>query len=136
MTRFGYLRDHLGVLSLMVYAVNRLIVLPHLGGYCRIDLPWAWPFLHSHLDDLLMMPAALPVALWIQRTIGLRRHDQPPGWGEMFLHLAVWSVMCKVVGPFCLNIGVWDPWDLVCFAVGGVGACLWWNRPIIAVKKI
>jgi hypothetical protein len=76
-----------------------------------------------------MMPAALPVMLWIQRLFQVRGHDRPPGWWEMFAHLAVWSFMCKVVGPFYLHIGVADPWDVLCFAAGGVGACFWWNRP-------
>jgi hypothetical protein len=130
MSRFGYLRDRLCVFSLITYAINRLIIRPHLGGFFHATLPWAWGFLHSHLDDLLLLPAALPVVLWIQRLTGLRRHDNPPGWGEMFLHLAIWSVMSKVVGPFVLGIGVWDPWDLLCFAAGGVAACLWWNHRV------
>jgi hypothetical protein len=49
----------------------------------------------------------------------------------MFLHLAVWSVMCKAVGPLFLNVGVADPWDVLCFAAGGIVACLWWNRRML-----
>ena len=108
---------------------NRLVVLPHLAGFFHSHLPWAWPFLHSHFDDLLLMPAALPVVLWIQRLTGLRTHDRPPGWMEMFSHLAIWSVMCKIVGPFYYHLGVADPWDVLFFAAGGCAACLWWNRP-------
>jgi hypothetical protein len=87
------------------------------------------PFLHSHFDDLLLMPTALPVVLWIQRLTGLRKHDLPPTWPEMFSHLAIWSVMRKVVGPFYYHIGVADPLDILFFAAGGCTACLWWNRP-------
>jgi hypothetical protein len=47
----------------------------------------------------------------------------------MFSHLAIWSVMCKVVGPFYYHIGVADPLDILFFAAGGCTACLWWNRP-------
>ena len=47
----------------------------------------------------------------------------------MFGHLAVWSVMCKLVGPFLLHVGAADPWDLLCFLGGGVAAVLWWRRP-------
>jgi hypothetical protein len=130
MKRFGYLHDRLFGCSLAVYAINRLAIRPHLAGYFQAHLPWVWPFLHSHLDDLLLMPAALPVVLWLQRLTGLRKHDQPPGWGEMFGHLAIWSVMCKIVGPFHYHIGVADPWDVLFFAGGGVAACLWWHRPV------
>jgi hypothetical protein len=129
MKRFGYLHDRLFIVSLAAYAVNRLVVLPHLAGSVRAHLPWGWPFLHSHFDDLLLLPAALPVVLWIHRRTGLRPHDAPPGWREMFLHLAVWSVMCKIVGPYYCHIGVADPWDVLFFALGGVAACAWWRRP-------
>lgn len=127
MRRFDYLQDGLFILALSTYAVNRLLILPHLGGFFRSHLSWSWSFVHSHLDDLLMMPAALPVVLWIQRQLRWRAHDGPPGWDEMAGHLILWSVICKFVGPRYLHIGVADPWDVLCFAVGGVGACAWWN---------
>jgi hypothetical protein len=129
MSRFGYLHDRLFGVSIAAYAFNRLVVRPHLAGFFHAHLPWAWPFLHSHFDDLLLMPAALPVVLWLQRLTGLRLHDGPPGWREMFAHLAIWSVMCKIIGPIYLHIGVADLWDILFFAAGGGAACLWWNRP-------
>jgi len=129
MNRFGYLEDRLCQLALAAYALNRLVLLPHLAGFLQSHTPWAWPFLHSHFDDLLMMPAALPVILWIQRRTGLRRHDRPPSWLAMSAHLAVWTVMSKLVGPFWLHHGVADIWDVPFFIAGGIGACLWWRRP-------
>lgn len=128
MNRFGYLHDRLFGFSLAAYALNRLVILPHFGIYVRSHFPWAWAFLHGHFDDLLLIPAALPVVLWLQNNTGLRPHDRPPSWSEMLGHLAVWSVMAKVVGPFWLHIGVADPWDLLCFTGGGVAAMLWWHR--------
>ncbi len=128
MNRFRYLQDRLFWVSIAAYAANRLIVRPHLSGFFHSHLHWASQFLQSHFDDLLLMPAALPVVLWVQQITGLRRHSQPPGWREMFAHLAIWSVMCKVVGPVWLHIGVADPWDVLFFAAGGIIACLWWNR--------
>jgi hypothetical protein len=136
MTRFGYLRDGLFGFSFGFYAVNKLIVLPHFGELFHSHLHWAWPFLHSHFDDLLLMPAALPVILWIQRLGGLRQHDGPPGWGEMMLHLAIWSVMCKIVGPVYCHIGVADPWDVLFFAMGGCAACGWWNRSTAESRRV
>jgi len=47
-------------------------------------------------DDLLLMPAALPVVLWIQRLTGLRNMTSRH-LAEMFSHVAIWSVMCKIV---------------------------------------
>jgi hypothetical protein len=135
MNRFGYLHDRLCVSSLAAYALNRLFVLPHLTGAVHTHLPWAWPFLHSHLDDLLLMPAALPVVLWLQHLTGLRNHDRPPGWREMLAHLFIWSVMCKIIGPDYFHIGVADPWDVLFFAGGGIAACFWWNRPARHMDK-
>ena len=129
MRRFGYLHDGLFRGSLATYAVNRLVVLPHLAGFIHAHLHWAWPFLHSHLDDLLLMPAALPVMLWLQRITGLRCHDHPPSLAEMLSHLAIWSVMCKIIGPLYFNIGTADAWDIWFFAAGGLVAWRWWNRP-------
>ncbi len=128
--KFRYLHDHLFIFALAAYALNRLLIRPHLGWFFHSHAAWLWPFLHSHFDDLLLMPAALPVILWLQRLLNLRRHDHPPGWLEMFAHLALWSIMCKIVGPLYLHIGVADPWDLLFFAGGGIAACLWWNRPV------
>jgi hypothetical protein len=129
MNIFGYLRDRLFQLSLAAYALNKLLILPHLAGCSQSHFYWAWPFLHSHFDDLLLMPVALPVVLWLQRLLGLRRNDCAPDWLEAFSHLVIWSVMCKLVGPFYFHIGVADAWDLLFFAGGGVAACLWWHSP-------
>jgi hypothetical protein len=130
MNRFGFLQDRLFLISLAAYASNRLVIRPHLAGFFQSHLPRLWPFLHSHFDDLLLIPVALPVVLWLQRLTGLRQHDQPPGWREMAAHLAVWSVMCKIIGPFWLHLGAADPWDVLFFAIGGLAACLWWHHPL------
>ena len=128
MNSFGYLRDRLFLVSLAAYALNRCLILPHLSGWVRAQLPWAWPFLHGHFDDLLLIPAALPVVLWLHKLTGLRQHDRPPTWPEMLFHLAIWSIIAKIIGPFYLHMGVADPWDLLCFTTGGIGAMLWWQR--------
>jgi len=128
MKPFGYLHDRLFLCSLPAYAVNRLIILPRFSGLLHTRLPSVWSFLHSHLDDLLLMPVALPVILWVQRLTGLRTRDGTPTWSEMFTHLAIWAFMAKIVGPYYCHVGVADPWDLLYFTAGGIGACAWWNR--------
>ena len=57
------MHDGLFLSALSVYAVNRLVVRPHFAGFLSTHLPWSWSFLHGHLDDLLLIPAALPVVL-------------------------------------------------------------------------
>ena len=119
-TRFGYLRDPLFLVAVAGYGVNRWLLKPVL----------ALPFLHNQFNDVLLIPAALPVMLWIQRLTGLRKDDLAPSWREMILHLIVWSLICEFVGPYWLHRGTADAWDVVVYAAGGVLACLWWNRPV------
>lgn len=117
MSRFGYLRDRLFLAAVAGYALNRWLLKPHFAS----------TFLHGHFNDLLLIPAALPVVLWIQRQVCWRTYDRPPTWTEMFSHLAIWSVICEFVGPFWLHHGTADWWDMAAYAVGGVAACAWWN---------
>ncbi len=120
MSRFGYLRDRLFLMAAVGYTLNRWLLKPLMPS----------PFLHDHFNDLLLIPAALPALLWAQRLVGLRGHDLAPSWGEMGMHLAVWSVICEFIGPFWLRHGTADVWDVAAYAVGGVVACLWWHRPV------
>jgi hypothetical protein len=118
MSRFGYLRDPLFLAAATSYVLNR----------CWLKTVVRSPFLQGHLNDLLLIPAALPVILWVQRVVGLREHDLVPSWAEMVLHLAVWSVICEFIGPHWLHHGTADAWDVVAYAAGGSVACFWWNR--------
>lgn len=118
MTRFTYLRDPLFLAACAMYAINR--------GWLKHACP-GW-FVHSYLNDLLLIPAALPLVVWIQRRLGLRTHDRPPTWPEMLGHVALWSFICEVVGPFWLARGTADPADAGVYLLGGAIACLWWGR--------
>ena len=118
MKRFGYMRDPVFLVAGAGYALNRWLLKPLVPS----------PFLHGHFNDLLLIPAALPVVLYLQRCIGLREHDRAPSWMEMALHLAVWSLICEFIGPQWLHHGTADVLDVASYAVGGSLACLWWNR--------
>jgi hypothetical protein len=116
--RFGYWRDPLFLASLATYAVNRLLIKPHLHHYS--------PLFHGHLDDTLTVPVALPVYLFVYRLIGFRPDDQPPRWWEVALHVAVWNVFFEWFGPRYLHRGVGDPIDMWCIAGGGIAAWAFW----------
>ena len=118
MSRFGYWRDLLFLLASGAYALNRWVLKPLIPS----------PFLHNHFNDLLLIPAALPVMLWIQRILGLRKHDQVPTWPEVLMHWAIWSIVCEWIGPFYCHMGVADIWDVASYGVGGIVAGLWWNH--------
>ena len=118
MNDFAYLRDRLFLLAAVSYTLNRWLLKPLIPS----------PFLHGYFNDLLLIPAALPVVLWLQRSLGLRTHDHSPSWSEATLHLVVWSLICEWVGPLWFHHGTADAWDVVAYATGSVVACLWWNR--------
>ncbi len=102
-----------------LYAVNRWVIKPLApGGF------FGWWF-----NDLLLMPCALPILLWLQRRSGLRRTDAPPSAREIVFVLVLWSVLFEVVAPrfFSRSTGDWR--DVAAYAAGALIAGLWWNRP-------
>ena len=121
-SKFGYLKDHLFLITVSIYFLNRYIVKPLTVG--RIS------FFHSYLNDLICIPFWLPIVLFLTRLVRLRDHDEPPDFYELSFYLLIWSVMFEVVGPLYgkyYNYPVADPWDVVCYALGCVIAGIYWN---------
>lgn len=118
MRRFGYLSDGLFLCSVALYAINRWEIKPHTHS----------PFFHGQFSDVLMIPAALPVLLFCQRKLGLRRHDRVPEIAEVFLYLTLWSAMFEFVGPYWLHWTTGDPLDVIAYLAGAIGSAVWWHR--------
>lgn len=125
MRPFRYLLDPLCLVACALYAVNRWIVKPHVAS----------PFLRGHFNDLLLIPCALPLLLWMQRRLGLRRHDRFPSLGEIALHLGVWAVIAEWIGPRWLHHGVGDLWDVVAYTAGAIAAAFLWRMPSRGVQR-
>lgn len=115
---FRYGADGLCLAACAAYVVDRWVL---AGGLSAALAP-------GHLRDVLLLPAALPWLLALYRRAGWRRHDRPPGRGEIALHWAVWSCAAEVAGPVLFPWTVGDPWDVAAYAAGGVVAGLWWRR--------
>jgi hypothetical protein len=113
---FRYWRDPLCLVCCALYALNRWGLKPHVHS----------PFLRGQFDDLLLIPCALPLVLWLQRKLGLRKHDVPPTVSEIAFHLAVWSVLFEVIGPRIMRV-TGDPLDVLAYVAGGLVAALWWQ---------
>ena len=105
-------------MSCLLYALNRWVIKPHTHN----------AFMRFHFNDMLLMPCALPPLLWMQRRLRLRATDDPPTWGELALYTVFWSILFEVIGPHLLRRATGDPWDVVVYVIGGIGAGLWWNR--------
>lgn len=101
-----------------LYAVNRWGVKPHFPG----------SFFHCWMDDLLLIPCALPLMLQMHRSLGLRAHGGPPSGVEILAHLAGWSVLFEFAGPRYLGLGTADPLDVVVYAAGAVLAAVYWRH--------
>jgi len=118
MKKFGYIWDPLCLAALVAYAVNRWLLIPIVPS----------AFLHGTFNDLLLIPAALPPVLWIQRQLGWRTHNRPPTPAEIFGHWAIWSLVCEGLAPRILTRAVADFHDVVAYGIGALFAGLWWNR--------
>ena len=118
MSRFRYWRDGLCLVACALYAFNRWGLRPHVHS----------AFLRGQFNDLLLIPAALPLVLGIQRFTGLRSHDQPPTAREIGGHLVVWSVLFEVIGPHLVRRATGDPLDVLAYAAGAALAWWWWHR--------
>lgn len=118
MNRFRYLRDPLFLTGCAAYALNRLLLKPHLH----------WSFLHNHFNDLWLIPCALPPILWLHRKLNLRPHDFPPQLSEITLHLVFWSLLFEWLGPKFMPHTTGDPYDVLAYCAGALLAACYWHR--------
>ncbi len=119
MKRFAYALDPLCLAACALYALNRF----HLRAHADSG------FLHNYFNDVLLIPAALPLALWVQRQLHLRSHDAPPQWREIALHLLAWSFAAELLAPRLFAHATADPRDVLAYAIGALLAGLFWQFP-------
>ena len=117
MKSFGYAADPLCLLACGLYALNRFWLRQHVGG----------DFLQGYFNDLLLIPAALPVLLWVQRRLGVRPDDLRPRWSEIGMHLAVWSIAAETIVPRLLARATGDWRDVIAYGTGALVAGCWWQ---------
>lgn len=118
MKRFRYALDPLCLAGVAAYALGRWWLRPHSapGGF--------W---HDQFTDVWLIPAALPLLLWLQRKIGLRLHDAPPRWSEIALHTVAWTLAAEVLAPLLTARATGDWRDALAYAGGAVMAGMWWH---------
>jgi hypothetical protein len=117
MKRFRYALDPLCLVACGLYVLNRAWLRGHVGG----------EFLQGQFNDLLLIPAALPLVLWVQRRLGVRATDEHPRWHEVALHLAVWAFTAEWLMPHMTTRATGDWRDVVAYTVGAAIAGVWWQ---------
>ena len=123
MAGFRYWRDPICLAACAAYAVNRWLLRPHFA---------LGPFMRGHFNDCLLIPAALPLVLWLQRRLGLRTHDGRPTGGEILLHLAIWAFIAEGAGPWLTHHGTADWWDVAAYSAGAAACSVFWHWREIA----
>ena len=118
MKLYGYARDPVCVIACACYGVNRWVLPVTLRG----------AFLRNYFNDSLLIPAALPLVLWLQARFGLRPAGAKPQRSEILLHVIIWSVAAEVVAPLLFSRATGDPWDVVAYASGAFVAGLIWRH--------
>jgi len=124
-SKFHYLKDHLFLVTLALYILNRYIVKPLTIG--KIN------FFHCHFNNLICIPFCLPIVLFLTRAVRLRRHDEPPDVYELCFYLLMWSFFFEYIAPKFgryFNNTVGDPWDVLFYCLGGLIAGIYWNFEI------
>jgi len=99
-----------------LYALNRWIVAPHIPH----------PFLSGHFNDLLLIPAALPWVLWLQKKLEWRGGGFPT-WLEITGHWLVWSLASELLAPGIFPQTTADWKDVAAYAAGGLLSGILWN---------
>ncbi|MFZ4597242.1 MAG: hypothetical protein ACOYNN_01225 [Terrimicrobiaceae bacterium] len=109
---FRYAWEPLCLVALGAYAANRWVFHP--------------TFLQGWFNDILLLPAALPIFLWMERKIGLRKTDVPPRGREIAFYFVAWSVAAEIIAPRFFSRSTADPLDVVWYAVGAVVCYVVW----------
>ena len=120
MKGFGYLRDPLFLVCLLIYFINRLIIKRYLPN----------TFSQSYLNDAICIPFWVPIMLFLMQKAGLRQKDCPPKSYEILIPLLIWSCAFESVAPYThafRGLAFGDPADILCYAAGALAAAVIWK---------
>lgn len=113
-------RDPLWLCSVALFALNRWWIKPNFSG----------AFWHSSLNDVLCLPAWMPIMVWLFARLRLRDWT-PPRPLEIVVCWLFWSVVFEVWMPHTSAFGRFapgDPMDVLAYGAGGVIGFLWWEH--------
>jgi hypothetical protein len=117
---FAYFRDPLFLACFVAYWAHRWLVANGMSN----------SLLRGHLNDVICVPFWLPMMLWANRKLGLRRHDRTPDAIEIVVPLLIWSVLFEVIIPMQETWHVptvADPYDVFSYCLGAMAAATFWR---------
>ena len=117
---FGHLRDPLFLACLAIYVANRIAE----------DLGLTHWLLRGYLNDFICIGFWVPILTFGLARLGLRESDPIPEGPEIAIAFLVWALMFEVWLPttsLLADFTTADPWDVVCYAAGGILAGIWWR---------
>ena len=109
------------VASLIVYPINRFYLKPHhIGGW----------FTHGYLNDVLCLPLFVPMILYVQYVLGVRKHRDFPRLWEVFQSFLAFTLVFQFITPRFPKtfITAGDHYDIIAYFAGGLVACIYWSR--------
>jgi len=115
---FGYWRDPICLGAIAIY----------IGYRWLIPVAGQTSFWSGHFADVLLIPAGLPLWLFLERRIGWRSDDQMPRWREIAFALVTWTVAAELIAPRMFSQATGDAWDAVAYACGAAIAGLLWQK--------
>lgn len=115
--RFGYWRDPACLAASVAYACNRWMV----------PVGWQSTWWRGHVADLLLVPAGLPLWLWLERRLGWRTDDAMPRTREILFILLTWTAAAELAAPRLFARATGDPWDALAYLVGALAVTVWWR---------
>ena len=116
---FGYLRDPLFLVCVVLYVVNRFWIKPNCDFF----------FFHAWLNDTICIPFVVPPMLWLLRCLRLRFHDEPPTLEEIAIPLLMISWTFEIYLPNTAayrDLTFASAWDIVAYTVGAVFSGVFW----------
>lgn len=117
---FLYWRDPLFCTCFAIYGLHCLTRM------CGMHTAWC----DAYLNDVLCIPFWVPLMLWTEKKLGLRREAGPPTRWEIIIPLLVWAALFEVVIPSRHEWGVAliaDPYDILAYAFGAMVAAAFWR---------
>jgi hypothetical protein len=118
--RFGYWADPICVGCAILYGLNRWYLKPHrIGGHFTI----------AYLNDVMCLPLFVPLILYVQRLLNIRKHDGYPRLWEVLQQWVIFSVWFKIIlvrFPHVFRVAR-DPLDILAYLAGGLLAYAIWH---------